>query len=243
MFDWLGDLLGLNKGKATIAAAQQNKDVLGGLANEIGGLIDTGTATQRGFLDQSLGLGSLGPNANGILGDIYGLNGQAGADNARAMFQEAPGYQYALEQGEDAIMRRNSALGNLQSGGTSIDLMRHGVGMADQGWDDWIGGITGAMDRQGGTLGDLATLYGQNTGQKIGLSSAIGSGVMGANNQVAGGKEAGQGAIWDLLGNVAGVAGSAMGYGGGFGGPGTGATGANTYAGGGGFYGIPGFGN
>jgi hypothetical protein len=53
----------------------------------------------------------------------------------------------------------------------------------------------------------------------IGLDfeSGLASGYMGANNQVAAGKEAGQGAMLDALGAVAGIAGRAFG-GGAFGG-------------------------
>jgi len=244
--DWLLDMLGLNKGKATINAAEQNKSILGGLDTRLNGIIDSTDAAQKGYLNQSNNLASLGPNAEGILGDIYGLNGAEGSAKARGMFQEAPGYQYSVDQGEQAILRNASALGRTQSGNTEIDLMRHGVGMADQGWNDWINGITGGIDRQIGTLGDLATQTGQVGATRLGVAGDIGSGMMGANNQIASGKEAGQGSLWELANNVAGVAGSFFGMGGmpggGGGGVGTGATGASTYKNSRGSYGIPGYG-
>ena len=243
--DWLLDILGLNKGKATINAAEQNKKALSGLDTRLNGIIDSTSAEQQGYLKDSLGLASMGPNAKGILGDIYGLNGAEGSASARGMFQAAPGYQYSVDQGEQAIMRNASALGRTQSGNTEIDLMRHGVGMADQGWNDWISGITSGIDRQIGAQGDLASQAGQVGATRLGVAGDIGSGMMAANNQVASGKEAGQGSLWDFLGNAAGVAGSFMGmggFGGGGGGVGKGATGANTFANSRGSYGIPGYG-
>jgi hypothetical protein len=225
--DWLLDLLGLNKGKATIDAANQNKDILARLGIDLNNIIDTTDARQTGYLNQSNDLASMGPNAAGILGDIYGLNGADGSARARSAFTEAPGYQYALDQSEQALMRRNSALGNLQSGGTSMDLQANAVGLANQGWNDWINGITGGIDRQIGTLGDLATQAGNTGATQLGVTSGIGSGLMGANNQVASGKEAGQGAIWDLFNNIAGVAGSAFGLNSG-GGAGIGGSSAGT---------------
>jgi hypothetical protein len=213
--DWLMDLLGLNKGKGTIDAANQNMGVISGLENQLGGIINSTSAEQQGHLGNANSLASLGPNANGILGDIYGLNGQQGSANARSMFQEAPGYQYNLDQSEQALMRHNAALGQLQSGDTSMDLQRNAIGLADQGWGDWINGITGGIDRQIGTLGDMATQAGQVGATRMGVAGDIGTARMGANNQVGAGKEAGQGSLWEMLGNVAGVAGSAFGLGGG----------------------------
>jgi hypothetical protein len=210
----IGDMLGLNKGKGTIAAADSNQNILKGLEGKLGGLVTQGDNQARGYLENNLGLTSLGQNANGILGDIYGLNGQAGADNARSMFQTGPGYQFQQQEGLQALDRRAAASGRMSSGNADMDTMRFSQGLADSSWGDWVNGITGGIERQAGANGDLATLAGQTTNQRIGLAGDIGSGYMNANNQRAAGSEAGQGAIWDLLGNVAGVAGAAFGLGG-----------------------------
>lgn len=210
----IGDLLGLNKGKGTIAAADLNEDVLRGLEGKIGGLIDQGDDRTRGYLEEALGLTSLGPNAQGILGDIYGLNGQAGADNARSMFRTGPGYDFQMDQGLQALDRRAAASGRFASGNADADALKFSQGLADDSWDDWVSGITSGIDRQRSALGDLATHSTNTTGQRINLAGDIGSGFLNVNNQRAAGAEAGQGAIWDLLGNVAGTAGAFMGFGG-----------------------------
>lgn len=213
--EWLGDLLGLNKGKATQAAANQNKDVIKGFDTKVTGLIDAGTGKQADYLNQSLDLASLGDNASGILGDIYGLNGAEGSARAMDAFTAGPGYQFNMDQGLQALERRAAARGNLQSGNTDLDTLGFAQGLAGQEWNNWVNGIASGVDRQIGTLGGLAGLYGQDTAQRIGLATDVASGTMGANNQVAAGKEAGQGALWTMLGNAAGVAGSLAGLGGG----------------------------
>lgn len=210
--DWLLDLLGLNKGKATINAANQNKDVLAQLGIDLNGIVNKTDAQQSGYLTQANNLASVGPNGAGMIANALGLNGDTGKASALSAFQDNnPGYQYALDQSEQALMRRNSALGNLQSGQTSMDLQNNAIGLANQGWNDWLNNLTGAVKTNIGTLGDLATQAGSTGATQLGVTSGIGSGMMSANNQVASGKEAGQGAIWDLLGNVAGIAGSAFG--------------------------------
>lgn len=210
----IGDLLGLNKGKGTIAAADLNEDVLKGLKGEIGNLISKGGNRARGYLEDNLGLASLGPNAKGILGDIYGLNGDEGHARATDAFHTGPGYQFQMDQGLQALDRRHAASGGFSSGGADLDTLKFSQGLADDSWDKWVTGLTGGIDRQIGANGDLAGLSRDVTGQRINLAGDIGSGFLNVNNQRAAGTEAGQGAIWDLLGNVAGVAGAAFGLGG-----------------------------
>lgn len=205
------DLLGLNKGKGTIDAANANSSILDALEKQMPGIINRGDAQARGYLEDSRDLASLGPNADGILGDIYGLNGQGGFDKARSMFQTGPGYDFQMDQGLNALDRRAAAAGRFSSGNADLDTLKFSQGLADQSWDDWVSGITSGIDRSIGTNGDLATLTGNTTDQLLGVAGDIGSGRLNVNNQIGAGKEAGQGAIWDLFGNIAGVAGAAMG--------------------------------
>lgn len=237
IFTMIGDALGINKGKATTAAAAENLKFLKQLGIDIEGLIDTGTETQAGYLQDSLDLSSLGPNAEGILGDIYGLNGPEGNARVTDRFRTSPGYDFKMNSGLDALARRASSYGMLGSGNTSLDTIDFASGLADQEWDDWVSGITSGIDRQIGTQGDMATLYGNDTNQRIGLKEGIGNARMGLTNQKAAGQEAGQGWLLDLVDTVAGTVGAFTGGGGfGKGGTGQGNTGAATYPGGGGFY-------
>jgi hypothetical protein len=63
-----------------------------------------------------------------------GPQGQAGME----AFRNTPGYQFALEQGEDSVMRNANARGMLAGGNTSVDLMRYGTGLADQTYGSYL---------------------------------------------------------------------------------------------------------
>jgi hypothetical protein len=185
----IGDLLGLNKGKGTINAANANSGVLDSLNTQMGGIIDQGDKRATGYLEEILGLSGY----------------EMGAD-PREAFTASPGSQFQVDQGLQALDRRSAAAGRFSSGNADLDTMTYASGLADQEWDDWLGNITRG-------LGDMTTLSRDVTGQKLGLAGDIGSGKLNVNNQVAAGQEAGQGAIWDLFGNIAGTAGAAFGLG------------------------------
>jgi hypothetical protein len=206
----IGDLLGLNKGKPTIAAADSNSGILDQLGPQLEGIINSGDAQSRGYLEKILGLTGMG-NGSTLYADALGVNGADGSGRARAAFQTGPGYGFQMDQGLQALDRRAAASGRFSSGNADIDTLKYSQGLADQGWDKWLGNLTGGVDRATGALGDLATLSGNTAGQRYSTAGDLASGRMNINNQTAAGGEAGQGAIWDLLGNVAGVAGSAFG--------------------------------
>ena len=203
IFDTIGDWLGLNKGKATIDAANQNK----GLINDLG---NTGRPIIQGIQDTSTDYLNYGKSGADLYADALGINGAEGASRARDSFTTSPGYEFGLEQGEQALMRRGSALGRLQSGQTDIDLLQYGVKAANDEFGNWMN-----------DLGGFTSIYGNgvqadNTAAGLGLDfeSGLSSAQMGANNQRAAGREAGQGSMLDALGTIAGIGGKAFGYGG-----------------------------
>ncbi|MCC7462093.1 MAG: hypothetical protein IT480_06470 [Gammaproteobacteria bacterium] len=55
----------------------------------------------------------------------------------RASFQASPGYQFAFDQGQQAVERARAATGNLASGNTLTELTRYGQGMASQEYGNW----------------------------------------------------------------------------------------------------------
>lgn len=223
IFETIGDWLGLNKGKATMKAAEQNR----GLIDQLGA---TGRPIIQGIQDTTgdyLDLGKLGANT---YADAMGLNGVEGAARAQEAFHTGPGYQFSLDQGLQGLERNASKYGRSNSGQTDLDLMRYATGFADQAYGDWLGGLSGYNDMYGGGVDRSNAAAGLGLDFETGLSQ----GYMGANNQNAAGKEAGQGAMLDALGSIAGIAGSMFG-GGGFGGyggfKGGGGMGPNTFKG------------
>ncbi len=218
-FDWIGDALGLNKGQATIEAANKNTGLINSFAGTAGNTLRSGLDKAGGFLNEAEGLTDLGPNANNVYRSALGLGDPS---IARTAFQSSPGYQYALDQGEQAILRNRAATGSLSSGGTDIDLMRHGVGLADQDFDQWLGNLTGGIDRNTARLGDLAGFWEGGLDRQLNLDSGVTSGLLAANNQVAAGEEAGQGRLLDLINTIVGVTGKVAGMAPGVGGVGGG---------------------
>ena len=124
-----------------------------------------------------------------LYADATGLGGAAGSDRAIGAFREAPGYQYALKQGLDAINRTAAARGELGGGGNSTDLYDYAQGLSDKGWNDWLARLeaeqkfgAGIAQQMGGINttagGQLADIYGNegaslaNTGINVGSTGA-----------------------------------------------------------------------
>lgn len=202
IFDAIGDALGINKGKATQAAAKKNMGVINALDPVGQGYLNTALDNSQSFLDQTQTGATMYSNA-------LGFNGADGVQAAQDAFQAGPGYQFARDQGLDAVMRKASAMGRVGSGNTSMDLVNYATGLADQTYNSWLDRVGGYMDNLGGATGGVNAALGGLTD----WAGSIASAKMGANNQTAAGKEANQGWGTDLLSTIASVGGKAFGYG------------------------------
>ncbi len=126
-----------------------------------------------------------------------------------AQFQQSPGYQFQLQQGEQAIQDSASAAGGI--GGNALkSLMSYGTGLANQDWWNFYtqtqqtnanqyNAITGAQNRVAQTLAGLAN-SGQNAAGNLGAAgtqtaASIGANTIGAGNAVASGANAAANAI------------------------------------------------
>ncbi|KAA2241152.1 hypothetical protein [Salinarimonas soli] len=128
---------------------------------------------QAGSTLQALGDRYL-PGAN-LYMDSLGVNGAAGNQRAVGAFQAGPGYQWAMEQSQDQLDRRQAARGQLGSGNTSADSVKLAQGLANQEYGGWQNRLQGLDDR----------LYGARTGQ-AGLLASLG------NLEYQGGRDLGQ---------------------------------------------------
>lgn len=196
----IGDMLGLNKGKATSSAATSNMSLIDQLGQTAGDPLRQAQGGSQSLIDL------FKPGAQ-LYSDALGVNGDAGNARAGDAFTHSPGYQQALDEGTQQILRTQGARGDLGGGGTGIDLMKYGVGEANKDWGSWLSNLGGYNS----LLGNATAANTGNLGNLAQLQEDITSGKVGANNMSAAGAEAGQGSLWDLLGNVAGVAGSAFG--------------------------------
>lgn len=202
-------------GGAEKEAAAQNRALYADYLSKGTGYLDKGLDASKGYLDRAVGsftpLSELGAKYGGattLALDALGVHGADGNARATAAFQAAPGYQFSLDQGLEALNRRRVAAGMGQSGNADADAIRLGTGLADQAWDKWLGNLTGftspelsatagAATGQAAGLGSLANLYQTDATNRIGLLGNFTSGTAGANNMEAAGEAKGAG---NLLG-------------------------------------------
>lgn len=116
--------------------------------------------------------------APGLIADAYGLGGTAGTQRARGAFQAGPGYQFALDQGTQALDRSAASRGMLGSGNQQQDLLRFGQGLANQEYGKWLAGLGGiadaGMNAAQGQTGRQGTLAGIDMQQGLGAANLWG---------------------------------------------------------------------
>lgn len=198
---FLSALTGSSTGKATISAANQNKSLLDGLLTKGNAIIDTGEQKSDSALTSAIGAYqpwvTSGTNANTMYDNAIGLNGADGNAAAVSAFRTNPGYDFAVNEAEQAGLRAASAGGMLASGNTLAALSDRRQGMADQAYNSWLDRLAGksseglsAAGGQASGYGAKSNLYQQTAGDRLGLESGVVQGIMGANNQIASGQEA-----------------------------------------------------
>ena len=117
-------------------------------------------------------------------------------------FQESPDYQFAFDQGLQALDRSAAARGSLYSGGADADRIAYGQGMASQQYGNYynrLAGLAGIGQQTGAQIGQFGAQNAANQGQYA---------MTGANARASAYGQQGQ--AWNNA--LAGV-GSAVGYG------------------------------
>src|SRR5215204_153916 len=153
--------------------AESLEDVTGGYA------IGRGAAAPY-FGEAGQYLTNAGNNAIGTLGGIYrdplaqtagmqanalGLNGPGGTAAAQAAFQTGPGFQFAMEQGLDAVARNANAAGMGASGNALREAQTFGQGLAQQEYNNWQNNLRqreGLYAPLAGRQADVMTEQGRN---------------------------------------------------------------------------------
>jgi hypothetical protein len=123
--------------------------------------------------------------------DATGVNGPQGNQRAVQNFQTGPGYQFALDQGSQNLLRNSSQTGSATpggSGGLDLALQKQGQGMADQNWQQYISNLlpfVGASTANaGGAAGvgvNQANLQNSNAGSRAQLAYTADTGIGNAN--------------------------------------------------------------
>lgn len=125
-------------------------------------------------------------------GDAAGANGVEGNQRAVQNFQAGPGYEFARDQGLDAINRTAGARGMLASGNNSVDLLKYSTGLADQTWGSYLQRLqplmqmygTGVAGRAGGFTNQANLASGMGTAT-ANMHSGLGTALAGLQGGAA----------------------------------------------------------
>jgi hypothetical protein len=102
------------------------------------GYLDTGATQAAPYLQQATEpwqqLSQSGQQGIDFYGQLLGLNG----GDPQAALQNIPGYQFAQEQGLDALNRTANSRGMLASGNNTQDILKFSQGLADQNYFNYL---------------------------------------------------------------------------------------------------------
>lgn len=199
----------------SIYASQTGANAAKSAANTQAGAANNASATELGMYNQTVGreapyvnagnnalgqmqsligtLGGPGGPTNPILAMLgIGPGGASGGGINPSTFQGSPGYQYELQQGQNAVTNSNAHAG---LGGNALrELQQNGQQLANQNWNQYLGNASGAYQNAlQNYLGPLSGLVtgGQNAAGNLGtigtgVGNQVGGNQLGAGNALAG---------------------------------------------------------
>jgi hypothetical protein len=105
--------------------------------------------------------------------------GPQGSQGMQQTLQNMPGYQFALNQGDQNVLRNQAATGQLNSGATNVDLMKFGQGLADQNYNNYVSQLQPFLGAAGNAAQGIGGLY-------SGLGNALNQSYTGQGNAAFG---------------------------------------------------------
>lgn len=149
-------------------------DMFNRMRTDLSPYMSAGTTSLAG-LNTFMGInpdGTMNPNAPGV------------KPFTPADLPSDPGYQFRMQQGQDAIMNQRSAMGGVLSGATLKDLTKFAQGTAsdefNQAWQRYMTGNATTFDR----LFDI-TGMGENAAAGVGTAGLNTAGTISSNNAAA----------------------------------------------------------
>jgi hypothetical protein len=146
---------------------------------------------------------SAGTDALDMYQNALGLKGPGGNKTAQSAFQVGPGYQFALDQGIQALDRSAAGKGLYGSGSNAMALQQFGQGLANQEYGNWLNALAGLGNTGLTAASGQTQRQGQLAGIDTGLGNAIG-GIYSGLGQNAG-KAISEGQIADAASNAQGT--------------------------------------
>lgn len=212
IFDIFTGQSGVDAANAQIAGINAGQTAATGALNQGVGALNTNYSAALQPFQQNYQGAQGGVTA---LGNALGLNGAAGNASATAAFENNPGTQYVLQQGNENVLRNQARTGALNSGATNLDLQAQGQGLANQNYQQYVqnlqpylGQSNAAASGIAGVDTGLGNALNANYGSQanLGYTAATGIGNANANADLAQGK-----GIANLWGAGMGIAGAIAG--------------------------------
>lgn len=102
-----------------------------------------------------------GQSANTRLASLLGLDPNADQDAILNQLRSTPGYDFRMQQGQQALDRSQAARGNFFSGQALKASQEYGQGLADQTYNDYLSSLSQQSGQGLNAAGGVANLYGQ----------------------------------------------------------------------------------
>jgi hypothetical protein len=159
---------------------------------------------------QNVGTANAGTNQLLQMLGIGGPGGAAGGQDISSFLSNTPGYQFQLQQGNNAINAANAQGGKLGSGNNAIDLANYNQGLAGTTYNNYVNQLQpflGYGTQNAGNVlqgyGNLGNAVNSNfTGQgNAAYGAAVGQGNAQAQADYAQLAQSGQ--LWNMIGNLA----------------------------------------
>jgi hypothetical protein len=194
---FLGSLFGNNN--ANNAATAYTQNALNGL-NAFNGAANVGSTDLISNYSSALQpfLQNFNTAQGGVtqLGNLLGLNGSAGSQSALQTLQNTPGYQFQLQQGNNAINAAAAANGTLNSGNQLTALSNYNQGLANTTYNNYVSQLQPYLNQSNTAASGIGNVY-------TGLGSGLNSNQL-AQGNAALGVDTGIGQAWANAENAAG---------------------------------------
>lgn len=171
---------------ATIGSAVMGSNASKNAAQDQENAANNATAAQLQMFNTTqqneAGQIALGKQTSGLLAGLFGSNGKPNY----AAFNNSPGYQFALQQGQAGIQKEAAASGGLYSSATLGALDKYNSGMASTQYNNYVQQLmqgAGLGNAAGSTVGAAGTATGQGIAGNMNLAGSAGAaGQLGSAN-------------------------------------------------------------
>jgi hypothetical protein len=209
IFDIFSDQPAKDAANAQISGLNSgNAQATGNINSAIGALDKNYTAALQPFLTNY----SSANAGQQQLGNVLGLNGQAGSDAALTALRNTPGYKFQQQTLDDTVNAAAAANGTLNSGNQLLALNKVNQGLADSTYNSYVSQLQPFLGAAGNAASGIA---GVNTGlgnatagqydQLAGLNWQTQTGIGNANANADLAAYNASGNFWNMLGSLGGM--------------------------------------